>query len=309
MLIARHQQEAPQSHHQENPETCLSFLTCCENQALEQRATSCTTILCSTTAEDQSDAPASCIRPGRDVSAHAPAISSPSKPVCPKLLQAYLPLVHQIVRQIARRLPTHVLHDDLVAAGVVGLLDSLRRNGGDHGAAFEWYAKTRIRGAVVDELRAQDWLSRRTRIALTKAEQEQHTPPRVPTLVSLHELDANEESHHLASQDHDPEDLLSEHDEHRKLRDAIEELPDRERLIIGMHYFDGTKFKDIGIALGVSEPRVSQLLTRALGLLRAILAEESQRPGQAIPLRPDNASIAKVRALRLKRTAAARCVA
>src|SRR5262249_29295379 len=78
-------------------------------------------------------------------------------------IAAHLPLVRRVVTQLARRLPANVHRDDLFSAGVFGLVDSLRRNGGDHGATFEWYARMRIRGAVFDELRAQDWLSRRTR--------------------------------------------------------------------------------------------------------------------------------------------------
>ena len=78
-------------------------------------------------------------------------------------MDAYLPLVRRVVRQLARRLPSNVQRDDLLAAGVFGLVDSLRRNGGDGGDAFACYARTRIRGAVFDELRAQYRLSRRAR--------------------------------------------------------------------------------------------------------------------------------------------------
>ncbi|HVY49323.1 MAG TPA: sigma factor, partial [Minicystis sp.] len=79
------------------------------------------------------------------------------------MVTEHLHLVHRVVARLARRLPANVERDDLVAAGLFGLLVALRRNGGTGGATFEWYAKTRIRGAVVDELRAQDWLSRRAR--------------------------------------------------------------------------------------------------------------------------------------------------
>jgi RNA polymerase sigma factor FliA len=78
-------------------------------------------------------------------------------------VDAYRPLVERVVGQVARRLPANVQRDDLLAAGICGLVDSLRKNGGSGGAAFAWYARTRIRGAIFDELRAQDWLSRRAR--------------------------------------------------------------------------------------------------------------------------------------------------
>jgi RNA polymerase sigma factor for flagellar operon FliA len=187
-------------------------------------------------------------------------------PVCPKVVKSYLPLVNQIVSQIARRLPANVLRDDLLAAGVFGLVDSLRRNGGDGGEAFEWYARTRIRGAVVDELRAQDWLTRRARAAVTAASEDGES--RAATLVSLHEV---EETTPLVAMDEDPAAQFEAKDEARALSEALEKLPERERRIVGMHYFDGVKFKDIGAELGVSEPRISQLHARALGRLRSLI--------------------------------------
>src|SRR3990167_4367950 len=80
-------------------------------------------------------------------------------------ISRHLPLVRQVVARFIRRLPSNVLRDDLVAAGVYGLVDSLRKNGGDHGPTFESYARIRIRGAILDELRTQDWLPRRARWA------------------------------------------------------------------------------------------------------------------------------------------------
>src|SRR5215467_8820453 len=82
-------------------------------------------------------------------------------------LALYMPLVHQVVGRVLRKLPPNVLRDDLVAAGSFGLIDALRKSV-DRGPAFEWYARIRIRGAVVDELRAQDWLTRRARTRLAK---------------------------------------------------------------------------------------------------------------------------------------------
>jgi RNA polymerase sigma factor for flagellar operon FliA len=189
-----------------------------------------------------------------------------STPVCPKAIKNYLPLVNQIVAQIARRLPANVLRDDLFSAGVFGLVDSLRRNGGDSGETFEWYARTRIRGAVVDELRAQDWLTRRARAAATAAGEESEA--RTGALVSIDDVTSNDEWNYLASADDDPATIAEARDNYRALASAMEKLPERERRIVGMHYFDGVKFKDIGAELGVSEPRVSQLHARALGLLR-----------------------------------------
>src|SRR5258708_36029713 len=84
-------------------------------------------------------------------------------------LALYMPLVHQVVGRVLRKLPPNVLRDDLVAAGSFGLIDALRKSV-DRGPAFDWYARIRIRGAVVDELRSQDWLTRRGRTRATKAQ-------------------------------------------------------------------------------------------------------------------------------------------
>src|ERR1700760_2403351 len=76
----------------------------------------------------------------------------------------FMPLVHHVVATMLPRLPPNVLRDDLVAAGTFGLLDALRRqSAGERGVEFTWYARVRIRGAILDELRTQDWLSRRAR--------------------------------------------------------------------------------------------------------------------------------------------------
>jgi RNA polymerase sigma factor for flagellar operon FliA len=187
------------------------------------------------------------------------------------VLKSYLPLVNQVVSQIARRLPANVLRDDLLAAGVFGLVDSLRRNGGDGGEAFEWYARTRIRGAVVDELRAQDWLTRRARAAVSRAASEEEDTTRPAALVSLHDLSPSEESAHLVAMDDDPAVVFEAKDEYRALGLAMEKLPERERQILWMHYFDGVKFKDIGAHLKVSEPRISQLHARAIERLRGFI--------------------------------------
>jgi RNA polymerase sigma factor for flagellar operon FliA len=184
--------------------------------------------------------------------------------VCPEVLRGYLPLVHKLVRQLSRGLPANVERDDLLAAGIFGLLDSIRRNGGSDGEAFMGYARMRIRGAIVDELRAQDWLSRRAREAAASGQG--------TCFVGLHEMTPTEESLHL-SYGEDPAQALAASCERRALALAIAQLPERERRIVGMHYFEGVKLKDIGAELGVSEPRVSQLHARALGRLRGMLAK------------------------------------
>jgi RNA polymerase sigma factor for flagellar operon FliA len=182
-------------------------------------------------------------------------------------IDAYLPLVRRVVQKVARRLPSNVQRDDLLAAGVYGLVDSLRRNGGDGGDSFAWYARVRIRGAVFDELRAQDWLSRRVRQRLTTGEGD--TPA---CFVSFEEV-ANDETE-LAGGD-DPAALVEASSQRRALAAALQQLPERERVVVGRYYFDGARLKDIGAELGLSEPRISQILARALGRLRELLVVEA----------------------------------
>ncbi|XXX74052.1 sigma-70 family RNA polymerase sigma factor [Sorangium sp. So ce134] len=190
-------------------------------------------------------------------------------PLRPEVLKGYFPLVRKLVRQVSRHLPPNVQRDDLLSAGMLGLVDSLRKNGGSDGETFAGYAKLRIRGAIVDELRAQDWLSRRAREAVEASAAGKVGCATV--FVSLSEVTPAEESVHMAGGD-DPIEAISAQATRRALSFAIAQLPERERRVIGMYYFEGAKLKDIGAELGVGEPRVSQLHTRALGMLRGMLS-------------------------------------
>jgi RNA polymerase sigma factor for flagellar operon FliA len=210
--------------------------------------------------------------PGSSPAERLPWDGSPvtvERAVLERGITTYLPLVQRVVRQLARRLPANVQRDDLLAAGVFGLVDSLRRNGGGGGAAFEWYARTRIRGAIFDELRAQDWLSRRARDRISAGADE----TAATCFVSFEEVAANDDEGELAGDDLG--EVIEARSQRRALARAIQQLPERERTVVGRYYFEGMRLKDIGAELGVSEPRISQLLTRALGRLRAMLVEEA----------------------------------
>ena len=185
-------------------------------------------------------------------------------------IEAHLPLVHQTVRRFLRKLPANVCRDDLVSAGVFGLMDALRKNGGSEGAAFEWYARIRIRGAIVDALRQQDWLSRRARWAVASGEDQGRGA--ATAVVSFDDMAAGEQAAAMADEGAaSPAEQAEASETRRRLELAVAQLPDRERLIVSMHYFEGVLFKEIGALLGVSEPRVSQLHARAMGKLRAQL--------------------------------------
>jgi RNA polymerase sigma factor for flagellar operon FliA len=193
-----------------------------------------------------------------------------------QLLEQYSPLVRQIVGGFQRKLPRNVLRDDLIAAGMSGLWDAIRRQAGQYDESFEWYVRVRIRGAILDELRAQDWLPRRARAAAAEAQGAGNTSIAPPSVVRLDDVSEWEQGRALSS----AESSSSESAVHHKLvgealAKAVDLLPERERHIVSMHYFKGVKFKDLGAQLGVSEPRISQLHSRAMKRLRMLIAQQA----------------------------------
>jgi RNA polymerase sigma factor for flagellar operon FliA len=189
-------------------------------------------------------------------------------------LTEYMYLVHQVVARVLRKLPPNVLRDDLVAAGTFGLVDALRR-GCDRGPAFEWYARIRIRGAVVDELRTQDWLTRRARTRVTRAQAQGESAG-----LAVVGFDDLPESQSQALRDESaatPQEQVERRMDRIALERAVALLPEREANIVAWHYFDGVPFKVIATRLSVSEPRVSQLHARAMVRLRTTLTDPSGR--------------------------------
>jgi RNA polymerase sigma factor for flagellar operon FliA len=192
-------------------------------------------------------------------------------PVTRADIEAHMGLVHQVVARVVRRLPRAVLRDDLVAAGSHGLMDALRRTQGKRDERFTAYAKIRIRGAIIDELRKQDWLARAARAdANARARAEGET---ASTIVAIDDLP--ESQHGDASCEVSPFEAVARLSDRKALARAVARLPEREARIVDLHYFQGVPFKEIATSLGVSEPRVSQLHSRALTMLRSLLEEES----------------------------------
>jgi RNA polymerase sigma factor for flagellar operon FliA len=196
-------------------------------------------------------------------------------------LADYMPLVHQVVARFLRKLPRSVLREDLVAAGSFGLLDALRRCAGDaRGPAFEWYARVRIRGAIVDELRTQDWLSRRARNKVTASNKEGADPTSAvmrTAVVAFDDLPIDVQLRELVDTSaEDPLAMVEQRMQSEALAAVIGTLPERERGIVRSYYFDGVPFKSIAATLGVSEPRVSQLHARAMQMLKAKLEDANQ---------------------------------
>jgi RNA polymerase sigma factor FliA len=186
-----------------------------------------------------------------------------------RLLEEFTPLVRKIAGGFQRKLPRNVLREDLIAAGMSGLWDAIRRHPDGPSESFEWYVRVRIRGAILDELRAQDWLPRRARAAAEAASgTDAYVPP--PAVVRFDDVSEWEQNRCLADAS-SSEAAVAAKFAQETLAKAVEQLPERERHIVSQHYFRGVKFKDLGVELGVSEPRISQLHSRAIQRLKAII--------------------------------------
>jgi RNA polymerase sigma factor for flagellar operon FliA len=177
---------------------------------------------------------------------------SPDDPV------AGMTLVRQIAASVARRLPTHVDRDELVSLGALGWAEARVRFDASRGVPFAGFAAMRIRGAILDGLRACDTLSRADR-KRAKAD----SSPTAPRIVSDEsEVDA------AVADEADASEILLNEELRGELRVALEQLPARDRYIVQRHFFDDVAMRAIGIELGVTESRISQIVTAAVGKLR-----------------------------------------
>jgi RNA polymerase sigma factor FliA len=231
-----------------------------------------------------------------------------------RLVVAYSPLVKYVAGRMAAGLPAHVDEADLISYGLVGLIAAIERFDLGREIRFETYAITRIKGAILDELRSLDWVPRSVRARARDIERA-HSKlegrlQRVPTdeemadelnltidefrdsllaianssVTALDELwtvsDASGDSVSLLDtlQDPtapDPERLVDANELKDRIADAISRLPEREKLVIALYYYENLTLREIGEVLGVTESRVSQLHTKAVLRLRARLAPES----------------------------------
>lgn len=218
----------------------------------------------------------------------------------------HLPKVRYIADRIAAKLPPSVERDDLYGAGVIGLIDAVERYDGSRGVAFTTFAEMRVRGAILDNLRALDWASRSSRrrareiqAAYSKLEQCNGRPAteeevatemniavaelrdslqeiRGLSITTLDECD-EETGLSLAEMVADKSatqlDTMERNQQRQLLSEAVERLPERERQVVALYYIEELTMKEIGEVLGVTESRVSQLKSQAAARLRGALSK------------------------------------
>ncbi len=221
-----------------------------------------------------------------------------------ELVEQYAPLVKRQAYHLAARLPETVQIDDLIQAGMIGLLEAARRYRSDGGARFETYATTRVRGAMVDALRPSDWtprsVNRRAREMTGAVQRVEHRLGRSASDAEImaemgvdadtyHELVRDITTARVLSLDEviddgqaagqpvttdTPESQTAQQDVRRRIADAIHSLPEREQQILALYYDEELNLREIGQVLDVTESRVSQIHGRALVRLRARVMDE-----------------------------------
>ncbi len=236
-----------------------------------------------------------------------------------RLVIAYSPLVKYVSGRMASGLPAHVEEADLISYGLVGLISAIERFELEREIKFETYAITRIKGAIIDELRSLDWVPRSVRArarAIERANSKlEHKLQRAPTddematelgmtvgdfqdallqianstVAALDELwtvsDASGDQVSLLDtlQDPDAPDpaaVMDATDLKDRIADAIARLPEREKLVVALYYYENLTLREIGEVLGVTESRVSQLHTKAVLRLRGRMIDDRSAAGE-----------------------------
>ncbi|HZQ83888.1 MAG TPA: sigma-70 family RNA polymerase sigma factor [Acidimicrobiales bacterium] len=241
-------------------------------------------------------------------------------------MSQHLDLVQKMVSQITTRVPSHVRRDDLVSAGMAGLVLAARHFDPARGVPFERYAATRVRGALIDELRSSDWASRPVR---AKARAVASTTDaltlklgRPPTTAELSDatgisagdlsrltddihravvinyeaiLEAGDSELLLPVAPDDPEEHLLMQERTAALIKAIAALPERHRVVVSGYFFQERTVSDLAEELGVTQSRISQLRGEAMELLRDGINAQLD-PANVTPLRPVNGRLARRKA-------------
>lgn len=232
-----------------------------------------------------------------------------------QLVTQYAPLVKRIAYHLMAKLPASVQVEDIIQNGMLGLLDAIGRYEEGLGAQFETYAVQRIRGAMLDGLRENDWLPRSLRREMRRIESAIHQLEqqngRQPTekelaealamsladyqkmlqeargyqLVYFEDFSGDDEDDFLdrnvVSTGMDPLEMLEDKAMREGLVRAIEDLPEREKMVMGLYYEEDLNLREIGEVLGVSESRVCQLHSQAIARLRSRITGVARSVGGA----------------------------
>ncbi|MPQ97256.1 RNA polymerase sigma factor WhiG [Modestobacter sp. I12A-02628] len=227
-----------------------------------------------------------------------------------RLILHYAPLVKYVAGRVGSGLPAHVEQADLISYGTFGLIDAITRYEPSREVKFESYAMTRIRGAIIDELRSTDWIPRSVRVRAREFERTvaslEAKLQRSPTdsevaaemgmeveeirkflgqlslvnVVALDELLNDEDGSAPRLVDTlkdsaalDPQAMVEHGEARQLLARAVEQLPEREKVVVSLYYFEGLTLAEIGRVLGVTESRICQLHTKAVLHLRTKLAD------------------------------------
>lgn len=231
-----------------------------------------------------------------------------------ELIERYLPLVRNVVDRIKLTLPTHIEAEDLYSVGVTGLLAAVRRYDPDQGSTFASYAATRIRGAILDELRRMDWCPRRARARARKlkeainaleqklghaaSEEEICTAlglsrkdyakwldeSRPVTFIAIDQTTEGEESegaslHEMLRDESDTtgRERMEKRELLQLMSQRIAELPDIPKKILAMYYFENMRLAEIAAVFGLTESRICQIHSQTILSLRAYLARARNR--------------------------------